>query len=164
MEELCKILIWLFRYVTPDAIFSGEINYEDISLGSLEALYFAYDYRSDESENRRKLLYLKDQTDFMLRESDWQSDQGGFNVFDLMRCFNRHVLTCMHEDVVCRFEALQMWREMTGKVDASMFVAAKYAEIDRDNGKTRNKFTWSNVIGHNNAELNTILSNGISDN
>lgn len=175
MEELCKVLVWLFRYVSPDEMISSLDKTDKpyarpsyiLSPDIVEKLYYTYDSQSDEADNKRKVAYLSDQTRFMLREEVGKKvgkKESGLDVFDLLEVFNRLVLGSVHEEVTCRFEYLQCWRDVTCKIDAGIFAAAKYAEIDLENGKVRNTFTWKPLIGNNNAELNTILSKGISDN
>lgn len=41
---------------------------------------------------------------------------------------------------------------------------AEHARMDYENGKIRRSFIWPDIIGHNNVQLNRILSDGISDN
>lgn len=76
MEELCKVLVWLFRYVSPDEMISSLDKTDKpyarpsyiLSPDIVEKLYYTYDSQSDEADNKRKVAYLSDQTRFMLRE------------------------------------------------------------------------------------------------
>lgn len=165
MDELYTVIVSAFTDIMPNDIISGEVNPRNLSLNFLGKIRFTYEENLEEAEIEKKLRYLKDQVEFQLHEEkedeQWQS---GLNIYDLIKCFIKDILVKDKEEVVCRFEHLQSWRAVTNMVDSNIFVAAKYAEIDYKNGKTRNTFTWTNIIGHNNVRLNTILSKGISEN
>lgn len=165
MNDLWNVIIKLFRYVLPDEILKGNIVYNNVQMNVLERLFYAYEVQSEEAENHKKLLYLKERLVFEEHEeSNHISMEEGLDVFELVNCFARDTLVNLNEVVACRFEHLQMWRVVMNKLDSNLFVAAKYAEIDWKNGKVRHTFLWPEIIGHDNVHLNKILASGISDN
>lgn len=160
MEDLCKILINAFRYVLPEEVINGEMHWNALSLEKLVKICSAYDYRIDEMECRKRLQALKGKVDFQYGGNL----PGAIGMSDLIECFNEEVLMRDHEEVVCRFEKLHIWRKVSNKVDGDIFTAAKYAEVDYQNGQTRNSFIWPSILGHNNVRINKILAKGISEN
>ncbi|MCD7882747.1 MAG: hypothetical protein LUI87_03425 [Lachnospiraceae bacterium] len=168
MDELCNTIIRLFRCISPDAIIRDEVQYDSLREQLIEELYFVSEPTSDEADNGRRIQHLRDRVDMELGEEDGRKFQPrekiSLNLYELVDLFARLVLVNRHEEAVCRFQYLQVWREVTNKVDSSIFVAAKYANIDYKHGKIRNTYTWKTVTGHNNAQLNKIMDEGISDN
>lgn len=161
MEELYEIIISIFRTVLPADVISQRVHWDNVPFDMLRQIYFAYGTQLEETEIEKKLHYLKDQVEFDLSN---KPKIHGFQVFLLIQEAIEEALTTVHGEVVCRFENLPFWKILTNKVDSDIFVAAKYARIDYQNGKFRKTFTWKKIIGHNNIRLNTILEKGISDN
>lgn len=168
MKRLEDILIKAFRDILPMDIITNKVEFYRLSMQLLERISFVYDYNVSESEKRKLLYSLKDQVNFELHEEGREGEKGskeeGLNVYDLVDIFSRKVLDKVQEEVVCNYEQLQTWRMVSGKIGEDLFVAAMYAYIDFKNGKMRSTFSWRNVIGHNNVQLNMILANGISEN
>lgn len=168
MDELRNAIILLFRYVSAEAVINGQVKWDELSQELLQELYYVGEPFSDEAENGRRIQYLIDEVKLELDEDDERilrkPDRDSVDLFDLVNLFSRLVLVNRHEEAVCRFQYLGPWREMTKKLDGSVFVAAKYANIDYKHGKTRTTFTWKTVVGHDNDQLNKILNEGISDN
>lgn len=165
MEELCQIIIRLFHYVQPQDIINGTVRFDQIETELLKKLYYICEQQSDESENERRIQWIQDRISHALHDRRNQSLQEfQLNIYDLIELFSEEILVCENDEVLCRFEKLQQWRNMTIKVDSNLFVAAKHVSVDRLDGKIRDTFYWKNVIGHNNVTLNRILETGISDN
>ncbi|WP_418417787.1 hypothetical protein [Blautia sp.] len=164
MEELCNALIKIFNNILPGDIFDGRISWNNIPIHMLEKMYFAYEKQSEESEINRRLHYLKDEVEFDLHEKHESTNSDSLNLSLLIRFFNKYVLTYGYNELVCRFERLPYWRKVTRNISQDIFVAAKYAERDAQNGKTRRTFTWRKVVAHNNVQLNKLLEKGISEN
>lgn len=164
MEELCQVIVRLFRYVRPQDIVNGTVRFDRIETELLKKLYYICEQQSDESDNERRIQWVKDQVSLALHDTRNQTVKSQLNVFDLIELINEELLVCENDEVLCRFERLQQWRNMTLQVDSNLFVAAKYASMDCVGGKVRKSFLWKNVIGNNNLRLNRILQDGISDN
>lgn len=162
MDELYEVMANIFRNILTEDVIRGKVHWHKIPLDMLYRIYAAYyGTRDEEAEIRKKLGCLKDQVEYdqMIR-----SERDGFNVFLLIQAVIEDALIQVHGEVVCRFEKLPVWKKLTNKMDGDLLVAAKYAQIDFQNGKVRRTFAWKKVVGHNNSQLNTILENGISDN
>lgn len=165
MDELYNVLVILFRNILPKSLINGNVSYDKIPLQMLLKICFAYEKHSDESEILKRLQYLNDQVNFELHERGVDIDESEcFNVFNLVDIFTEKLLEEKQGEVVCKFKYLQEWRKVTNKIDNTLFLAAKYAKIDYENGKIRSSFIWPDIIGHDNVQLNRILSEGISDN
>ena len=166
MDELYQVINILFRRVLSQWIINKDISYDKIPLNKIEQLLYAYEGNLlDETEIQRRLQSLKNEIDFQLYEN--RSDMEGsdeFNIYDLIDIFANRVLVEKQDSVVCRFKYLQEWRKVTNKVENTVFLADMYAKNDYKKGKYRNNFIWPDIIGHDNIQLNRILSSGISDN
>lgn len=75
--------------------------------------------------------------------------------------FAGEVLTKDQEDYACvEFQRLLRWRDVVKHTGEDMFTLSFLAK--NDTGE-RKDFSWPNVIGHNRAELNTVLNEGLAD-
>ncbi len=165
MDELYNIIGILFRKILPKQIIGGKYCYNKIPLELLEKISYAYEDNADEAEIHKRLQFFKNQVQFQLyEEQNYIANSESFNVFDLVEIFVRMILEARNSEVVCRFRYLQEWRQVTNKVENTVFLAAMYARMDYENGKIRRSFIWPDIIGHDNVQLNRILSDGISDN
>ena len=166
MDELYQIINILFRKILPQWIADREISYDKIPIGKVEQLFYAdQSNRQDETEIQRMIQSLKNEINFQMYEDGKNiEDVGNFNIFDLIDIFVDRVLEEKQDEIVCRFKYLQEWRRVTNKVDSIVFLSAMHAKTDYKNGKHRKNFIWSDIIGHDNIQLNRILSSGISDN
>lgn len=169
MQKLMDVIIKAFRDILPMDIIIGKVKFDSLSIELLQKISLAYDYDVSESEKQKLLHSLKDQIDFELHEEwSYKKNEGfnnrGLNVYDLVDIFSRKVLEKVHEEIVCNYEQLQTWRAVSGKIGEELFIAAMYAYIDFKNGKYRTTFSWRYTVGHSNIQLNTILSEGISEN
>lgn len=163
MDELIQVLIKIFHYILPQDIISGEIQYDKLTLKRLEQIVYVSDSERNELEISKSMQFLRDMVNFELHE-EMNEEKEQLNVFDLIRFVSRRVLDHYGDEIICRFERMQEWRALSGKIDTGLFVASYYAGMDYKNGKTRSTFGWKNVIGHNNVQLNKMLSKGISEN
>lgn len=165
MDELYNILDILFRKIPVNYITEERVSFKNIPAELVERLCYTYEKDSDEAEIHKRFLELENQMQFQMHEdmNDMEISEK-YNVFYLIDMFIRKVLEEKQGNVICRFKYLQEWREVTNKVENTVFLSAMYAKIDHANGKVRNTFIWSDIIGHDNILLNRILAEGISDN
>lgn len=175
MDELYNILDILFRKIPLNYITEDRISFDRIPSELLERLCYAYENDSDETEIHKRFLELENQVQFLRHEDanclDMSSlettdekTKSSYNVFYLIDIFISKILEEKQGEVICKFQYLQEWREVTNKVENTVFLAAMYAKLDYRNGKIRNTFIWPDIIGHDNILLNRILAEGISDN
>lgn len=165
MDELYNILDILFRKIPINYIIEGQVSFKSIPSELIERLCYTYEKSSDESEIHKRFFELENQIQFQMHEDMNDMEMAGrYNVFYLIDMFIRKVLEEKQGNVICKFKYLQEWREVTNRVENTVFLAAMYAKIDHRNGKVRNTFIWSDIIGHDNILLNRILAEGISDN
>ena len=75
--------------------------------------------------------------------------------------FAKEVLTRDDKDYPCViFKHLFRWREVVKCLGEDLFTTAYLAQTDK---KARDDFFWSNVIGHNDKNVNALLDTGLSD-
>ena len=166
MDELYQVINVLFRRILPQWIVDKKISYDKLPLDKVEQFFYADQSNLyDETEVKRVIQSLKNEINFQLYEDGKNiEDVDYFNVLELIEIFIDRVLVEKQGGVVCRFKHLQEWKKVTNKVDNTVFLAAMYAKTDYKKGKYRNNFIWPDIIGHDNIQLNRILSSGISDN
>lgn len=165
MDEIYTIIEILFREIPPKYVIDQRLSFKAIPMELMEGLLFAYEKNYDEDEIHKRLLYLKNQVEIQQYEhQNYVEEADTFDVFYMVDLLVDKILEEKRGKVVCKFRYLQEWREITNKVENTVFLAAMYAKIDYKNGKVRNNFIWPDIIGHNNIQLNRILQEGISDN
>ena len=86
------------------------------------------------------------------------------NVFQLLNRFSQGVLEESDDGIVCNFDRLLGWREISHQLSEDLFTTAFLAERDLKFGKERRNFSWPDVIKTNNVRLNSILKRGLADN
>lgn len=165
MEILIELFIHAFRHIYSQDIICEKVFYNDIKKDLLSKIVYAYNSNIDEVEIEQKLSYLQDFVDFQKHEEvGHKLKRRNMDIFYLVEIFSRQVLLYTHGEVICHFEQLQNWRQVTSKIGEDLFVAAMYAYEDYKRGSDRESFLGRNMIGHNDIWLNKILNRGISEN
>lgn len=83
-------------------------------------------------------------------------------VFLMLNHFSDEVLNDADEPTVV-FDNLLRWHDISHYVGENLLTCAFLAEKDSMSGYTRNNFTWSDILSHDNSELNRILGKGLAD-
>lgn len=86
------------------------------------------------------------------------------SVFNLVLKLARQFLVYNSGDILCDFEHLLRWREISLPLGQDFFICAFLADYDINNGINRKAFTWLPIIMSDNSRILSILEKGIADN
>lgn len=163
MNNLEIILQLLYKKVPAQSVLEDRIQYNHFS--TQEFLNLAVSYMTSHSENEAQniLSYYLD----TFRERAYMERRNAsniLNVFDALFYYADDCLTIQNNEVLCKYNRLLYWRQMTLEISEELIVAAYFAQkISAEQMKYRG-FSWKRVIGHNNIQLNQLIKRGISEN
>ena len=86
------------------------------------------------------------------------------SVFNLVIKLAKKFLVYNSGDVLCDFEQLLRWREISLPLGQDFFICAFLADHDIDNGIERKHFKWLPIIMSDNSRIYSILERGIAEN
>ena len=145
-------LVKLFLVCTPvELILNGEIDETRISGDRLVDLLRCYCQEYSDTEAGLISQYYLNHTK-------------GHNVYLSLSQVARELLSVRSNQICCRYEHILRWRELTREVGEDVLVCAFLADDFRQNRRIWTDFTWNIVLGHDNKQLNALMSYGISDN
>ena len=152
----------IFKWIPSD-----RITWNEIVVGKLHDCFhvnrelylqqcsYVFSGRS-EDEHNNCYEYLKET---MGKKSQYKS-----SVFQLIIDLAEKLLTYNYGDVICKFEQLLRWREVSLPLGQDFFVCAYLAERDLRHGENRTDFTWTPIILSDNQRISRIMENGIAEN
>lgn len=85
------------------------------------------------------------------------------DTFWLLSIWNKDCLIVQDNQPIVKFENLMIWHELAMILGEDLLAVSFMAHPDRNLPEQDLKFTWPNVLGHNNTELNHILDQGVVD-
>lgn len=145
-------LIKLFLVCTPvELILNGEIDETKIPKDRLVDLLRCYCQEYSDTEAGLISQYYLNNTK-------------GHNVYLSLNQAARELLSVRSNQIRCRYEHILRWRGLTREVGEDILVCAFLVDDFRQNHRTWTNFTWNIVLGHDNKQLNALMSDGISDN
>lgn len=86
------------------------------------------------------------------------------SVFNLVLKLARKFLVYRSGEILCDFEQLLRWREISLTLGQDFFICAFMADYDIKNGIERRVFTWLPIIMSNNSRVCSIIEKGIAEN
>ena len=95
---------------------------------------------------------------------DQPDRKDNFNIFYIVFYYVKDILTFYENEVSCQYSRLLEWNELTKIIGKDLPITAFLVYKDWENGEDRNNFFWPPVIGHDNGQLNKVLSKGIAEN
>lgn len=170
MDNLRAVIVNLFCNISPEEILQGNAKYDNLSEKTFMKLGSGYITKYSVDELRNMYSYLE--TEFLWHRLKMQdkllpaekTSEVCFNVFDVLALFGDAVLTEEDEEPKCLYTQLLRWRESIMELEEDLFITSSLAYKDSMRARVRENFFWKPVIGHNNRELNTILSQGVAEN
>lgn len=108
-------------------------------------------------------------------DSDWLGDIDGLpsfrkklysppeRIFTILAEFGAESLNLHQGTPRVKFNQLLRWTDLTRYVEENLLSIPHIAVSDIKGGKPRSGFCWPNVLDHDNANINGILENGVSD-
>lgn len=169
MDDLIKILILLYKHVSPCEIINGEITYDDfteyifcrIANANLE------NYTGDDIQNLYRYMTsesLRWNKNSMSKINSRKSEQS-FCILEPLQIFAQQVLREEQGNPVCQYDNFLNWRVITLQLDEDLFTTSFLACSDQQEGvKSRSSFSWKNILGHDNVTLNNMLKKGLVEN
>lgn len=89
----------------------------------------------------------------------------GMGVFGLIfNAVEELLITDSREECLCKYQSLLQFRELTHPIDPLIFVAAFLAQHDIENGRNRQRFSWSPIVRTDNHRLHKMLNKGMAEN
>ena len=165
MKRLSIIMTILLKRISSTELINEKISSIDINPNMLREIVLPYMNDYSDTEIRHLFYNLQDKLQkkrtFIMGKGDFFE---GFNIFSVIFEFAREILTEQENDILCKYKDFLQWREVTSQIAEEIFVMAFVAEKDIKNGKYRKFLSYKPMITHNNLQLKTILSEGMSEN
>lgn len=114
-----------------------------------------------DDERRNNYRYM---CEMMQRSETAKSDNKKQNVFRLVYDLAEKMLRMDQKEIMCKFDQLLRWREISLKVGQDFFTCAFLAKKDVETGQRTQTFTWLPIIRSDNMRLHNILDKGIAEN
>lgn len=167
MDNLRNVIKILFRYMSASEVLSDHVVQGQVEKNSFVNL--ANSYMPFYSVNEIENLYA-----YLCSEFEWHNNKmrgretdghlRKVGAFDAILLFADVVLVEENNLPLCRYDHILRWRDMIVVLDEDLFVTAFLAQKDLLTMYKRTYFFWPPVIGHNNKELNRLLSQGVAEN
>ena len=84
-------------------------------------------------------------------------------IFNALHYFSSQCLKEVDSRLLCDYESLLRWHDLSSRLSEDLLITSYYAGRDLKTGTDRKDFAWIPVIGHNNDELNGLLSQPLAD-
>lgn len=161
------------KKVIEDAIRSDEdlagignesIVYDNFPKDEFLQLAVPYLTHYSDTENRQLYEYIKDGLNEEGHPFAGMKNRSGLNVFAALEELVEQLLILENNEVLCKYNKLLRFREVTKYVEEDLLVCAYWAMRYRKYGIRHSDFGWHVTIGHNNAQLMNIMARGISEN
>lgn len=179
MEHLANVLKSLFAYQDGDVILRRAAllreTDEEKNNSSAEYLYRKPSESTLINLLQRVNLYSTiDQKSIIVQvfQSKWSQPDYSIHslcftedatVFNGLLHFCHSTLSIKDHDPICRFPRLLRWHTLSSLLGEDIFTTSYLASRDLAAGQDRKFFGWDAVIGHDNEELNALLSRPIAD-
>lgn len=167
MKNIKEFLAMVFQDISVYSILGKKekIRYNQLDDSIVMKLMERRQNYYSRNELRAQLAYFQDVCEEYNKKwalGDEENTQ--LDIFSLMFYYVSLFLTVQRDMVCCQYSHLLHWRMMTLELGEDMLVCAFLAQNDAVNNIKRTIFDWPIVIGHNNTELNMILSQGMAEN
>lgn len=179
MEHLANILKSLFAYQDGDEILRRANLLRD-TVNAKNNNCVEYLYRETKESTLMNLLQKVniystiDQKSIIVQvfQSKWSQPDFSIpslcfteraTVFNGILHFCHSTLSIKDHDPICRFPRLLRWHALSSLLGEDIFTTSYFASRDLAARQIRNFFGWDAVIGHDNEELNALLSRPIAD-
>lgn len=84
-------------------------------------------------------------------------------IFNVLHKFTSSCLLVNEGILQCDFDSLLRWHDLSSRLSEDLLITSYYAGRDLNDGESRINFSWIPIVGHNNDELNEILSQPLAD-
>lgn len=164
MNNLEQILKILYKNVSIKEVLNRKIDPLEFDVQTFLQLAMAYIQNYSENEAENMWSYYDD---IFREKAELKGRRLGtaVSVFEALFYYAGDCLTIQNNHVVCRFDQLTHWRQLTLELGEDLAVAAYLAQSGMSESLINKRgFTWQRIIGHNNTQLNRVMERGISEN
>lgn len=166
MNQLNDTLKILLKRMPEDEFIENRQDCRNIDKKFIYNIIHNYVSENSDTEIKNMLDELKDTlkeySDFKglnINETD-----SGISVYDAIMRFANEMLVKQNNEVLCRYERILDWRDITIDLSEETFVCAFLAQISLERGVQEKNFSWQPVIRHNNIQLRRIMEKGLAEN
>ncbi len=164
MENLEAMIGLLYKRVSVQRVIEDKIKYDAFDKDEFIRMSGAYIFYYSENESRNLLNYFVDFFYESAKKDRRKLDSGKLNVFEPLFYCAQEFLLIHDNEILCHYSRLMEWRKMTTELNEEMIVAAFLAKAVSPMEIIERGFSWKNVIGHNNEQINAIMRRGVSEN
>lgn len=163
MRNLEAMIGILYKRVSVQSVIDGNVSYNDFDKAEFLRMTNAYFLHYSENEAANLFDYF---VDMFYRAAPRAGRQisNKLDVFEPVFHYAQEFLLIRNNEVLCRYSRLPDWRRMTTELSEDMIVTAFLARNVRYSNMQFRGFSWKRVIGHDNAQLNSVIRRGISEN
>lgn len=164
MENLETMIGLLYKRVSVQRVIEDKIVYDAFDKDEFIRMAGSYIFYYSENESCNLLNYFVDTFYEAAKKEKRKLDPARLNVFEPLFYYAQEFLLICNNEIRCHYSKLMEWRRMTTELSEELIIAAFLARSVKPPEIRERGFSWKNVIGHNNEQLNTIMRRGISEN
>lgn len=164
MENLEAMIGLLYKRVSVQRVIEDKITYAAFDKEEFIRMAGSYIFYYSENELRNLLNYFVDTFCESAKRDRRRIDPAILNVFEPLFYYAQEFLLIRDNEILCNYSRLLEWRRMTTELSEELIVAAFLAKAVNPLEIRERGFSWKNVIGHNNEQINAIMRRGISEN
>lgn len=162
MEIEHKNLEMLFLRIPYDKITDrkqlGGIRHDYSHVDESLYLQYAHSVFPNHSEDEWRNHYAR------LLQDMKKNPQGRPDVFRLVMNAARRLLVYNGKEIMCQFDEMLCWREISFQLGQDIFTCAFMAAHDLEKGLCSKNFSWPSIIRSDNSRLHHILKQGMAEN
>ena len=167
MDNIRNALKILFRYTSSVEVIKSGTTYNHVAEGTFTNLANVYMPQYSNNEISNLLEYLGTELEWhnnKIRGKLIEEKKCLVNVFDIVLMFADSVLEEEHGMPACQYKHLLRWRDTVVLLGEDLFITAYLAQKDLLYPIRERRFFWPPVIGHDNRDLNRMMSKGVAEN
>lgn len=163
MQNLEMIIHILYKRVPVQEVIEGNIRCDSFDEAEFLRMMSSYALHYSENEAANLLNYYT----YIFRENARTTGREAsekLNVFDALFYCAFQFLCIKNNEVLCHYDKLMEWRQVTLELGENLFVTAYLAAKVMPDEAMKHGFMWKRVIGHDNMQLNVMMGRGYSEN
>lgn len=163
MQNLEMIIHILYKRVPVQEVIEGNIRCDSFDEAEFLRMMSSYALHYSENEAANLLSYYT----YIFRENariTGREASEKLNVFDALFYCAFQFLCIKNNEVLCHYDRLMEWRQVTLELGENLFVTAYLAAKVMPDEAMKHGFMWKRVIGHDNMQLNVMMGRGYSEN
>lgn len=163
MQNLEMIIHILYKRVPVQEVIEGNIRCDSFDEAEFLRMMSSYALHYSENEAANLLSYYT----YIFRENariTGREASEKLNVFDALFYCAFQFLCIKNNEVLCHYDKLMEWRQVTLELGENLFVTAYLAAKVMPDEAMKHGFMWKRVIGHDNMQLNVMMGRGYSEN